>query len=84
MHADSGGVTIQVSNPGSTIEEQHIARLFDRFYRVDPARRHNGDGAGPGLAIVRSIAQAHGGTVGVESADARTTFTLLLPRIRPA
>ena len=43
-----------------------LERLFDRFYRADPARRDPGDGAGLGLAITRSIARAHGGEVSAE------------------
>lgn len=71
---------IRVCNPGPVIDAQHLERLFDRFYRVDPSRHRAGEGAGLGLAIVRSIAEAHGGRVGVESADGVTCFWLQLPK----
>lgn len=74
-----GEARLAVSNPGETIPPEHLARIFDRFHRVDPARSRQGDGAGLGLAITRSIVEAHGGRVGVESAGGLTTFTLYLP-----
>jgi two-component system heavy metal sensor histidine kinase CusS len=70
---------IRVRNPGPVIDAQHLEQLFDRFYRVDPSRHRAGEGAGLGLAIVRSIAEAHGGRVGVESADGVTSFWLRFP-----
>lgn len=70
---------IHVENPGAEIAPEHLPRLFDRFYRVDPARGRHGEGAGLGLAIVRSIAEAHGGSVGVQSGRGVTRFTLRLP-----
>ena len=67
-----------VRNPGAPIPAEHLPRLFDRFYRVDPAGV--GEGTGLGLAIVRSIAEAHGGAVTVTSDAARgTEFSLWLP-----
>lgn len=77
--AAPGRARVAVSNTGETIAPEHLPRLFDRFYRVEPARRHAGEGAGLGLAITQSIIQAHGGAIGVRSADGRTTFELLLP-----
>lgn len=73
-------VAIIVRNRGNTIPAEHLPRLFDRFYRVDPARRRQGEGAGLGLAITRSIVQAHGGSVEVGSAAGVTEFRVLLPR----
>lgn len=76
-------VCLTVENPGTPIAAEHLPRLFDRFYRVDPSRQHVGEGSGIGLAIVRSIVEAHHGSVAVAS-DARSTrFTLTLPRPRP-
>ncbi len=58
-----------------------LERLFDRFYRADPARRETGDGAGLGLAITRSIARVHGGEVRASGAGGQICFELLLPRV---
>lgn len=63
-------VQVSVENPGTPIAPEHLPRLFDRFYRVDPSRQRKGEGSGIGLAIVKSIVVAHKGTVAVTS-DAR-------------
>lgn len=68
-----------VSNSGATIAPEHLPRLFDRFYRVDASRRQHSAGAGLGLAIVQSIARAHGGEAAVRSAYGQTTFELRIP-----
>jgi len=68
-------VEIVVRNRGRPIPAQHLPRLFDRFYRVDPARDRAGSGLG--LAIVKAIAEAHGGSVGVTSDALRGTEVLL-------
>ena len=68
--------TIQVENSGETIPPEHLPRLFDRFYRADPSRKRLADGAGLGLAITRSIIQAHGGSVSVRSFKGITAFDL--------
>ncbi|MBI3524767.1 MAG: heavy metal sensor histidine kinase [Betaproteobacteria bacterium] len=78
-NADGEGVRIAVENSGSTIPPEHLPRLFDRFYRVDPARQHSSDGAGLGLAIAKSIVEAHGGRITVSSEEGVTRFTLSLP-----
>ncbi len=73
-------IIINVSNPGAAINKDHLPRLFDRFYRAEPARDRHKDGAGLGLAIVRSIMLCHGGNITVHSASDMTTFTIELPR----
>lgn len=73
-------VHIAVQNPGQGIPPEHLARVFDRFYRVDPSRQRRGEGAGLGLAIVKSIVEAHGGAIDVASIDDMTTFEIALPR----
>lgn len=79
--ADAGGmVTMSVANTGATIAPDHLQRLFDRFYRADPARQRDSEGAGLGLAITRSIMRAHGGDALVRSGNGVTTFELSLPR----
>ncbi len=59
------GIRIAVENPGEAIPPEHLSRLFDRFYRVDSCRQRSGEGAGLGLAITKSIVEAHGGTISV-------------------
>jgi len=76
----AGQVTLEVSNPGATIAPEHLERLFDRFYRVDPARREGSpSNAGLGLAITRSIVQAHQGRIHCTSAQGWTSFRLEFP-----
>ena len=67
---------IGVHNIGPAIEPQHVGKVFDRFYRVDPSRSQPGDSGGLGLAIVGSIMQLHGGEVRVQSDDSGTLFEL--------
>jgi two-component system heavy metal sensor histidine kinase CusS len=69
-------IAIAVSNPGISIEEIHIPRLFDRFYRIDAARHdhHQLHGHGLGLAIVRAVASMHGGSTFANSSDGVTTI----------
>ncbi len=69
-----------VSDTGCGMDENHLPHLFDRFYRIDQARTP-GQGAGLGLAIVRSIAELHGGRVTVSSSLGKgSTFTLHFPQ----
>jgi two-component system phosphate regulon sensor histidine kinase PhoR len=73
-------VHLSVSDNGPGIAKEHLPRLFERFYRCDKARSRDQGGTGLGLAIVKHIAQAHNGTVEVESLLGRgATFTLTLP-----
>jgi two-component system heavy metal sensor histidine kinase CusS len=79
LEQTGGKVCIAVENPGPAIPDEHLRRLFDRFYRADPARREGGEHTGLGLAIVKSIAEAHGGEVRAVSAPGLTRFELRLP-----
>ncbi len=79
LSADDRCVELQIRNPGPTIDPRHLHSLFDRFYRADPSRHRKGEGAGLGLAIVRSIVEAHGGKVAVASADGITAFWMKFP-----
>ena len=73
-------VTLSVRNSGVTIDLQHIGKIFDRFYRADPARREGGpSNAGLGLSITRSIIEAHSGRIWCTSAEGVTTFFISLP-----
>lgn len=79
LSADQDEIRVVVENPGPEIPSEHLPRLFDRFYRVDPSRQRSGkdsEGAGLGLAIVKSIVTAHGGSVRVSSAEDCTRFQL--------
>jgi len=78
--ANASVVGLSVENTGETIPAEHLPRLFDRFYRVDTSRRHFGDGAGLGLSIVKSIVEAHHGTIRADSAHGVNRFEITLPR----
>jgi two-component system phosphate regulon sensor histidine kinase PhoR len=80
--ADDAGATVAVSvfDTGPGIEARHQARLFERFYRVDPGRSREEGGTGLGLAIVKHLAQALGGEVGVESGQGGSRFWVRLPK----
>lgn len=74
------GLHIVVANTGPAIAPQMLERLFDRFYRADPARQEgSSEHAGLGLAITRSIVQAHGGKIRAECEDGWTRFVIELP-----
>lgn len=75
-------VVIRVKNPGLMINPEHLSRLFDRFYRADPSRQRKGDGASLGLAIVKSIIDAHGGTITARDEDGQMVFEIKLPQDR--
>jgi two-component system phosphate regulon sensor histidine kinase PhoR len=73
-------VKIEVADSGPGISAEHLPRLFERFYRVDPARSRALGGTGLGLAIVKHLVQAQGGEVGVRSTPGvGTVFHVTLP-----
>ena len=75
-----GAVEIGVTDEGIGIPEKDLERVFERFYRSDPARSRATGGTGLGLAIVKHISTNHGGTVRVSSVEGEgATFTLRLP-----
>jgi len=75
-----GAVEISVADEGIGIPEKDLERVFERFYRSDPARSRATGGTGLGLAIVKHITTNHGGTVQVTSVEGKgATFTLRLP-----
>lgn len=73
------GIQVDVINPGKPIPEEQLSRIFDRFYRADAARKHNSEGAGLGLAITRSIIEAHCGLLSAKSTECETTFSATFP-----
>jgi signal transduction histidine kinase len=77
---NGGGVTLGVRDTGSGIPAEHLPRIFERFYRVDPGRSRDEGGTGLGLSIVRHLVEAHGGKVRAESTlGAGTTITAQFP-----
>ena len=77
---EATGVSLAVSNHGEGIPHGQLERIFDRFYRIDPARARRDGGTGLGLAIVRTIMSAHGGRVQAQSqAGGETVLTLIFP-----
>jgi len=80
VRTESGIVEIAVVDEGIGIEEREQERVFERFYRVDPARSRDTGGTGLGLSIVKHVAADHGGEVTIWSRPGRgSTFTLRLP-----
>jgi two-component system phosphate regulon sensor histidine kinase PhoR len=77
---EGNGTCIAVIDHGCGIEARHLHRLFERFYRVDPARSRQTGGTGLGLALVKHIALAHGGWTGVDSKVGEgSRFSIHLP-----
>jgi two-component system sensor histidine kinase SenX3 len=78
--SDGDTVRISVADRGVGIANEELDRIFERFYRVDPARARKTGGTGLGLSIVKHVAASHGGSVEVWSEPgAGSTFTLVLP-----
>ena len=77
---ENGIISIAVSDQGIGIPEAEVERIFERFYRVDPARSRETGGTGLGLSIVKHIVTKHGGEISVWSSEnVGSTFTIRLP-----
>lgn len=79
LQVNSNNVIIRIQNPGEPIPEEHLNRIFERFYRPDASRQRSSEGAGLGLAITKSIVEAHGGKIKALSTTEATTFEVRLP-----
>ena len=75
-------ISLTIDNPGEPIAEEHLPRIFDRFYRADPSRQRNTEGAGLGLAITKSIIESHGGGIlaSVSVTAGLVRFEILIPQ----
>jgi signal transduction histidine kinase len=77
--SDEDDVIIRVQDNGAGIPPEDLPKVFTRFYRGDKSRQQNGE-AGLGLTIARSLVEAQGGSISVESSPAEgTTFTIRFP-----
>ena len=72
-------VVISFEDYGKTIPRQKLDLIFQKFFRMDEARKSNTGGAGLGLAIAKEIAELHGGTITAESQQEKTVFQVILP-----
>jgi two-component system, OmpR family, phosphate regulon sensor histidine kinase PhoR len=80
---DGNGAHLSVRDTGIGIPAEHIPRLTERFYRVDPGRARQHGGSGLGLAIVKHVLQRHGARLDIESEEGRgSRFTCHFPRSR--
>ena len=77
---DDGTCILEITDTGPGIASEHLTRVFERFYRVDPARSREAGGTGLGLSIVKHLVEAHGGRVEARSSlGAGTTIRISLP-----
>ena len=74
-----GEVVLTVQDDGPGVPPAERSRIFERFARADSARARGSGGAGLGLAIARTIAESHGGTLGLDDTDGGASFVLRLP-----
>jgi two-component system OmpR family sensor kinase len=84
LRTEGAFAVLEVADTGPGLSPEQAARVFERFYRADPARGRVSGGTGLGLAIVSALVAAHGGRVGVRTAPgAGTTFQVHLPVLDP-
>lgn len=78
LYKEKNSVVLQVKNYGEPILEEHINKIFDRFYRVDKARNRNEKRYGLGLAIAKSIVEKYNGKIEVKCKDGVTCFCVII------
>ncbi len=76
---ENGLALVEICNKGKTIPEEKLARIFEKFYRVDQARGSKNGGSGLGLAIAKEIVELHGGKIWALSEKGWTRFFIQLP-----
>lgn len=74
---DAGNLSVIISNPGPTIPEESLEKIFNKFYQSDES--HASEGNGIGLAIVKQVTELHNGEISVSSKNGYTTFIVKLP-----
>jgi len=80
LSVDEGAhATVSIANPGEDVPAEHLPKLFDRFYRVDPSRQRQSEGTGLGLAITKAIVESHDGVISAQSGNGTTCFVVSLP-----
>lgn len=83
-HGNQEHILVTVADTGEGIPAEHLPHVFERFYKVDPARSRRASGAGLGLAIAKEMVELHGGKIWVESEVGRgSKFTFTLPLAPP-
>jgi len=77
--ATENGYRLTVIDTGTGIAPEHLAHVFERFYKGDASRTSGAGGSGLGLSIVKAIVERHGGSISVTSRPGRTEFVIVLP-----